>query len=153
MFDKISFRQNCEIFTEEPESEFSKNKVFFNLENTDGELDLLYRFPALFLTCISPIPFSFSGDTMSAEEYQKTIDQCIAELDMIGNDTSVPRNIRRSVSEIIETLKDSNQELFLRAASALKTLSEVSYDQNLPNHIGTLIWSVLGKLETIPPEA
>lgn len=90
---------------------------------------------------------------MAADEYQKTIDQCIVELDMIANDTSVPRNIRRSVTEIIEVLKDENQELFLRAASALKTLSDVSYDPNLPMHTGTLIWSILGKLETIPPEA
>jgi Uncharacterized protein conserved in archaea len=89
---------------------------------------------------------------MSAEEHQKTIDQCIAELDMIGNDTSVPRNIRRSVTEIIATLRDENQELFLRATSALKILSDVSYDQNLPMHTGTLVWSILGKLETIPPE-
>ncbi|WNY23727.1 hypothetical protein MmiHf6_10410 [Methanimicrococcus hongohii] len=90
---------------------------------------------------------------MAADEYQKTIDQCISELDMIANDTSVPRNIRRSVTEIIEVLKDENQELFLRAASALKTLSDVSYDPNLPMHTGTYIWSILGKLETIPPEA
>ena len=89
---------------------------------------------------------------MSTDEYQKTISQCIIELDMIGNDTSVPRNIRRSVAEIIEVLKDDNQELFLRAASGLKTLSEVSYDPNLPMHTGTLIWSILGKLETIPPD-
>jgi len=89
---------------------------------------------------------------MSADEHQKTIDQCIVELEMIANDTSVPRNIRRSVTEIMDVLKDENQELFLRAASALKTLSDVSYDQNLPMHAGTLIWSILGKLETIPPE-
>jgi len=89
---------------------------------------------------------------MSASEYQKTIDQCIVELDMIANDTSVPRNIRRSVTEIIEVLKNENQQLFLRAASGLKTLSDVSYDPNLPMHTGTLIWSILGKLETIPPE-
>ncbi|MDY0266841.1 MAG: UPF0147 family protein [Methanimicrococcus sp.] len=89
---------------------------------------------------------------MATDEYQKTIDQCIAELDVIGNDTSVPRNIRRSVTEIIEVLKDDNQELFLRAASALKTLSDVSYDPNLPMHTGTYIWSILSKLETIPPE-
>jgi len=89
---------------------------------------------------------------MSAEEYKKTIDQCIVELDMIANDTSVPRNIRRSVVEIMEVLRDENQELFLRAASGLKTLSDVSYDQNLPMHTGTLIWSILGKLETIPPD-
>jgi uncharacterized protein (UPF0147 family) len=89
---------------------------------------------------------------MSAAEYQKTIDQCIIELDMIANDTSVPRNIRRSVTEIIEVLKNENQQLFLRAASGLKTLSDVSYDPNLPMHTGTLIWSILGKLETIPPE-
>ncbi|MCL2141788.1 MAG: UPF0147 family protein [Methanimicrococcus sp.] len=89
---------------------------------------------------------------MSASEYQKTIDQCIVELDMIANDTSVPRNIRRSVTEIIDVLKNENQQLFLRAASGLKTLSDVSYDPNLPMHTGTLIWSILGKLETIPPE-
>ncbi|MCL2863533.1 MAG: UPF0147 family protein [Methanimicrococcus sp.] len=91
---------------------------------------------------------------MSADEYQKAIDQSIFELEMIANDTSVPRNIRRTVTEILDVLRDENQELFLRAASALKTLSDVSYnDPNIPMHTGTLIWSILGRLETIPPEA
>ncbi|MDV0447003.1 hypothetical protein MsAg5_08710 [Methanosarcinaceae archaeon Ag5] len=89
---------------------------------------------------------------MSADEYKSTIAQCVAELDMIANDTSVPRNIRRSVTEIITILQNENQELFLRATSGLSILSDVSSDPNLPMHTGTLIWSILGKLETIPPE-
>lgn len=89
---------------------------------------------------------------MSADKYQKAIDQSIVELEMIANDTSVPRNIRRTVTEIMDVLRDENQELFLRAASALKTLSDVSYDPNIPMHTGTLIWSILAKLEEIPPE-
>ena len=86
-------------------------------------------------------------------EYKQTIQQCINELDMINNDNSVPRNIKRSVTEIIEILKDDNEELFLRTTKSLSILSDVSSDPNLPMHTGTLIWGILGKLETIPPEA
>ncbi|WP_338098017.1 UPF0147 family protein [Methanolapillus ohkumae] len=89
---------------------------------------------------------------MATDEYNETIAQCVMELDMIANDTSVPRNIRRSVTEIISILQNDNQELFLRATSGLSILSDVSSDPNLPMHTGTLIWSILGKLETIPPE-
>lgn len=89
---------------------------------------------------------------MSAEEHAETIGMCINELEMINNDTSVPRNIRRSVAEIIEILKKDNQELFLRTTASLSILSDVSADPNLPMHTGPLIWSIQAKLETIPPE-
>lgn len=89
---------------------------------------------------------------MTAKEHAKTIQMCIQELEIINNDTSVPRNIRRSVTEIIDILKNGNEELFLRTTKSLSILSEVSADPNLPMHTGTLIWSILGKLETIPPE-
>lgn len=84
--------------------------------------------------------------------HNETIEMCIYELESILNDTSVPRNIRRQVSDIIETLKNDKQELFLRATTCLSILSDISSDPNLPMHTGTTIWSILGKLETIPPE-
>ena len=95
---------------------------------------------------------SFRWFIMSAEEHAETINMCINELEMINNDTSVPRNIRKSVTEIIEILKKDDKPLFLRTTRSLSILSEVSSDPNLPMHTGTLIWSILGKLETIPPE-
>ncbi len=81
---------------------------------------------------------------MDTTNYDETISMCIYELESIFNDSSVPRNIRRQVTEIIEILKDEKQELFLRATTCLSILSDISSDPNLPMHTGTTIWSILG---------
>ena len=89
---------------------------------------------------------------MDRNDHMETINICIHELESILEDTSVPRNIRRQVTEIIEILNDEKKELFLRATTCLSILSDISSDPNLPMHTGTTIWNILGKLETIPPD-
>lgn len=87
---------------------------------------------------------------MSSVDPAEVIKQCLQVLDSITNDSSVPRNIRRSVNEIIDILNNKSEPLFLRAASSISILEDVSNDPNLPLHTRTLIWNLSSQLETIP---
>jgi uncharacterized protein (UPF0147 family) len=87
---------------------------------------------------------------MSSVDSSEVIRQCLQVLESITNDSSVPRNIRRSVNEIIDTLNNNSEAVFLRAASSISILEDVSNDPNLPLHTRTLIWNLSSQLETIP---
>ena len=81
---------------------------------------------------------------------QEVIKQSTQVLDHIANDNSVPRNIRRSANEILATLRNENETLFLRTSSCIPILEDISNDPNIPLHTRTLIWNVASQLETIP---
>ncbi len=87
---------------------------------------------------------------MSSVDSTEVIRQCLHVLESITNDSSVPRNIRRSVNEITDILNKDSEPLFLRAASSISILEDVSNDPNLPLHTRTLIWNLSSQLETIP---
>ncbi|RNI14997.1 UPF0147 family protein [Methanohalophilus sp. RSK] len=78
------------------------------------------------------------------------IEQCTQVLEHIANDNSVPRNIRRAATEVVEKLNDDSEALFLRASSSISILEDISNDPNIPLHTRTLIWNVASQLETIP---
>ncbi len=69
----------------------------------------------------------------------------------ISEDTSVPRNIRRSASDALGTLGNVEQEpsSAIRANIATSILEETSLDPNCPVHARTLIWKTISILETV----
>ena len=69
----------------------------------------------------------------------------------ISEDTSVPRNIRRSASDALTMLGNVEQEpsRAIRANVATSILEETSLDPNCPVHARTLIWKIISILETI----
>ncbi|WMW26133.1 UPF0147 family protein [Methanolobus sediminis] len=82
--------------------------------------------------------------------FDQVIEECKQKLEYIANDNSVPRNIRRSANDILETLSKSDEPLFLRTSSSISILEDISNDPNIPVHTRTLIWDVASQLETIP---
>lgn len=72
----------------------------------------------------------------------------------ISDDTSVPRNIRRSASDALEALNNADQEPSpaIRANIATSILEETSLDPNCPVHARTIIWKAISILETIKDE-
>ena len=69
----------------------------------------------------------------------------------ISEDTSVPRNIRRSASEALDVLNnvDAEPSPAIRANIATSILEETSLDPNCPVHARTKIWTAISKLEII----
>lgn len=70
-------------------------------------------------------------------------------LEMLIEDTSVPRNIRRSAEAIKALLTDQSTPLDMRKAKAISTLDDMANDPNIPMHGRTLVWNVMSQLETL----
>ena len=74
--------------------------------------------------------------------------EVIELIDMVGEDTSVPKNIRRALSEAKERLKGAD-ELSTKVSAAVYAIEAVSEDINMPMHARTQIWTILSALESI----
>jgi len=84
------------------------------------------------------------------EESQDKLKQVLQVLRMIGEDTSVPRNIRRAANESIEAIEtDKVESPAVKASNAISILDEISQDPNCPLHARTRIWNAVSILETI----
>jgi len=79
----------------------------------------------------------------------KKIDQIYDGLNMISEDNSIPRNIRRGAEEVKQILLKTDDPIDLRVASATSILDELANDPNIPLHGRTLIWNIMSRLEEL----
>jgi len=86
---------------------------------------------------------------MKVKEYDERIKQATSILSLISEDTTTPRNIRRTAKEALDALKVSGQTQAMRAAQAISTLDEISQDTNMPAYTRTRMWNVVSILEVI----
>ncbi len=70
-------------------------------------------------------------------------------LNMLHEDNSIPRNIRREAEEVKKTLLNNTGPLDVRVATATAKLDELANDPNIPLHGRTLIWNIMSRLEEI----
>ena len=80
---------------------------------------------------------------------EKTMEQILDALDMLNQDTSIPRNIRREAEEAKKILLNENGPLDMRVASVTSMLDELANDPNIPLHGRTLIWNIMSRLEEL----
>ena len=69
-------------------------------------------------------------------------------LDVLVNDTTIPKNIRKALSDAKERL-GVKDELNVKVSAAVYLIESISDDINMPPHARTQIWSILGALESI----
>lgn len=84
---------------------------------------------------------------------EKEVEEVVALLEDINNDTSIPRNIRRSTTEALQQMMKKETSMDVKAASAIFILDDVVNDPNIPLHARTMIYTIIGKLETISKES
>ena len=70
-------------------------------------------------------------------------------LNMIADDNTTPRNIRRTAKTASDMLEDENLSIAARAANAISILEEISQDPNMPMYSRTRIWNAISVLEGI----
>jgi uncharacterized protein (UPF0147 family) len=80
---------------------------------------------------------------------QENLEQIITIMDQLGEDNSVPRNIRRGAVECKERLRRKEEAVDVRIASAISKLDEMANDPNIPLHGRTLIWNIISQLEQV----
>ena len=76
------------------------------------------------------------------------LEQAIVLLQQILEDTTVPKNIRESVSEAKEDLEE-DVEFSVKLNKSIHVLDEISEDPNMPVYTRTQIWNVVSLLESI----
>ena len=82
---------------------------------------------------------------------EEKIAQIVKLMDMLTEDTSVPKNVRKAVSDAKAKLQTKDEPV-VRASSAVYLLNEVSEDINMPMHARTQIWTIVSALEQIRGE-
>ena len=70
--------------------------------------------------------------------------------EMLGNlvnDTTIPKNIRKALSDAKMRL-DGSEEKGVKVSAAIYLIQSISDDINMPPHARTQIWSVMSLLES-----
>jgi hypothetical protein len=67
-------------------------------------------------------------------------------LDELVSDTSIPKNIRKALSDAKDRLR-SNDDESVKVSAAIYLIESVSDDINMPSHARTQIWGIMGELE------
>jgi uncharacterized protein (UPF0147 family) len=83
------------------------------------------------------------------DEYAKKIQQAQTVLNMIADDNTTPRNIRRAAKQASDMLLDQNISIAARAANSISLLEDISQDPNMPMYSRTRIWNAISVLEGI----
>ncbi|MCK4583396.1 UPF0147 family protein [Candidatus Bathyarchaeota archaeon] len=83
------------------------------------------------------------------DEYSRKMEQAMSILNMIADDNTTPRNIRRTAKQAADMLLDENLSVAARAANAIAILEDISQDPNMPMYSRTRIWNAISVLEGI----
>ncbi len=84
-----------------------------------------------------------------SDEYAKKLQQAQTVLNMIADDNTTPRNIRRAAKQASDMLSDGGLSVAARAANAISLLEDISQDPNMPMYSRTRIWNAISVLEGI----
>jgi uncharacterized protein (UPF0147 family) len=75
------------------------------------------------------------------------MEQIFSFLDLVINDRTVPKNIRKVAEDAKALLNDEKQPADLRLSTAIHMLDEITNDPNMPMYARTKIWSAVSLLE------
>jgi len=89
---------------------------------------------------------------MERADREEVIKRCTEMLDEVIGDITVPRNIRKSATEVKNKLLNDDESLTVRVARVISDLDELATSLNIPSHTRALVWSIVSQLETISAE-
>ncbi|MEM3373240.1 MAG: UPF0147 family protein [Candidatus Anstonellales archaeon] len=85
-----------------------------------------------------------------SEKIDKKVKEIVELLDFLIQDTTIPKNVRKAIEKAkTNLLATNNQDLAVKATSAIYIMDEVSSDTNLPIHARTHIWRIMSALESL----
>lgn len=77
------------------------------------------------------------------------INDVIETLSRLQEDTTVQKNVKIKVQNIITALKEKNTEPSIKINEALHQLDEIADDANMQSYTRTQIWNVVSMLEKL----
>jgi|TARA_B100001013_G_scaffold325909_1_gene238205 hypothetical protein len=85
----------------------------------------------------------------SKEENKKFLDDAMSSLNQLATSPSTPRNIRKSITSLLEELKSEEYSMSVRAANTTSLLDDITQDPNMPSYVRTSLWQIVSTLENI----
>ena len=85
----------------------------------------------------------------SKEENIKFLDNAMSSLNQLATSPSTPRNIRKSITSLLEELKSEEYSMSVRAANTTSLLDDITQDPNMPSYVRTSLWQAVSTLEGI----
>ncbi len=77
-----------------------------------------------------------------------TINEIAEMINAVAGDSSVPRNIRKTLTDAKERLL-SNDERNIKVSAVMYLIESISDDVNMPAHARTQIWAIISALESL----
>ena len=82
---------------------------------------------------------------------KKALDEILAVADhmkSIGQDSTVPRNIRFALLEAAGKIASAS-EMDVEIGSAIYRMEDIANDINMPSHTRTELWNIISSLESV----
>ena len=77
------------------------------------------------------------------------IKEIIEMLNELIEDTSIPKNIRKALSDSKQRLTDKDAELNVKVSASIYSIESITDDINMPAHARTQIWAIISELESL----
>jgi uncharacterized protein (UPF0147 family) len=79
----------------------------------------------------------------------ETLNATITALEDIVSNPSTPKNIKKSISDLIIELKKQEYAVAVRASNAISILDDITQDPNMPSYVRVTLWQAVSALERI----
>lgn len=86
---------------------------------------------------------------VSEEQNKESMDEAINTLTQISASSSTPKTTKKTITDLISELNNTEYTISVRAANAISMLDDITQDPNLPSYIRTQLWQTVSKLESI----
>lgn len=83
---------------------------------------------------------------------KETLNEITQLMESIGNDNSVPRNIKKAVCDAKDIIGKTEENPEVSFTSAMYLLDEALNDINMPFHTRTELMSIISELERLKEE-
>ncbi len=86
-----------------------------------------------------------------ADENQnkEALKDAIQILEQIATNNATPKTIKKSTIEMVNSLKNDEDSMSVRAANATSMLDDITQDPNMPSFVRVSLWQAVSKLESI----
>ncbi len=79
----------------------------------------------------------------------EALNEAIQTLEQVATNYSTPKIIKKSVTDLVITLKNEEDSMSVRAAKAISMLDDINHDPNMPSYVRVTLWQAVSKLESI----
>lgn len=81
------------------------------------------------------------------EDTSKIVEDIVAEVEFLTEDTSIPKNLKSLLNSIEERLKTKCNSIEI--SSIMYELEDITNNNNVPQFCRSAVWSLVSKLENL----